>query len=185
MSFLSFSPSVRSHDAGSSVARSTSTDSTVLHPRLHNLRSVHVDLLRPAHASVYLRVEPCALPARTSIPTLRQRFSTNCLSARREDLVFNERQVCHAKNSRSFQGSFWFLQFSRPFQDLENGFWNSSTFQGFQGPYSPWTVSYLTLVARQAKTAFLHGPTVWKSLIVGIKPATFRSESAAPTTAPR
>ena len=29
-------------------------------------------------------------------------------------------------------------------------------------------VSYLTSVAKQAKTAFLHGPTVWKSPIVGI-----------------
>ena len=46
-------------------------------------------------------------------------------------------------------------------------------------------VSYLTSVAKQAKTAFLHGPTVWKSPIVGIEPATFRSESAALTTAPR
>ena len=43
----------------------------------------------------------------------------------------------------------------------------------------------LTSVAKQAKTAFLHGPTVWKSPIVGIEPATFRSESAALTTAPR
>ena len=40
-------------------------------------------------------------------------------------------------------------------------------------------------MAKQAKTAFLHGPTVWKSPIVGIEPATFRSESAALTTAPR
>ena len=46
-------------------------------------------------------------------------------------------------------------------------------------------MSYLTSVAKQAKTAFLHGPTVWKSLIVGIEPATFRSESAALATAPR
>ena len=46
-------------------------------------------------------------------------------------------------------------------------------------------VSYLTSVAKQAKTAFLHGPTVWKSPIVGIEPATFRSESAAQTTALR
>ena len=45
--------------------------------------------------------------------------------------------------------------------------------------------NYLTSVAKQAKTAFLHGPTVWKSPIVGIEPATFRSESAALTTAPR
>ena len=45
--------------------------------------------------------------------------------------------------------------------------------------------TYLTSVAKQAKTAFLHGPTVWKSPIVGIEPATFRSESAALTTAPR
>ena len=37
-------------------------------------------------------------------------------------------------------------------------------------------VSYLTLVAKQAKTAFIHGPTVWKSPIVGIEPTTFRSE---------
>ena len=44
--------------------------------------------------------------------------------------------------------------------------------------------NYLTSVAKQAKTAFLHGPTVWKSPIVGIEPATFRSESAA-QTAPR
>ena len=29
-------------------------------------------------------------------------------------------------------------------------------------------VSYLTSVAKQAKTAFLHGPTVWKSPIVGL-----------------
>ena len=43
----------------------------------------------------------------------------------------------------------------------------------------------LTSVAKQAKTAFLHGPTVWRSAIVGIEPATFRSESAALTTAPR
>ena len=41
----------------------------------------------------------------------------------------------------------------------------------------------LTPVAKQMKTAFSHGPTVWKSPIV--KPATFRSESAALTTAPR
>ena len=41
-------------------------------------------------------------------------------------------------------------------------------------------VSYLTSVAKQAKTAFLLGPTVWKSPIVGIEPKTFRSESAAP-----
>ena len=47
------------------------------------------------------------------------------------------------------------------------------------------TGNYLTSVAKQAKTAFLHGPTVWKSPIVGIEPATFRSESAALTTAPR
>ena len=40
-------------------------------------------------------------------------------------------------------------------------------------------------MAKQAKTAFLQGPTVWKSPINGIKPATFRSESAALTTAPR
>ena len=40
-------------------------------------------------------------------------------------------------------------------------------------------------VAKQAKTAFLQGPTVWKSPIVGIEPATFRSESAALTSAPR
>ena len=46
-------------------------------------------------------------------------------------------------------------------------------------------VSYLTSVAKQSKTAFLHGPTVWKSPIVGIEPATFRSESAALTTAPQ
>ena len=39
--------------------------------------------------------------------------------------------------------------------------------------------------AKQAKAAFLHGPTVWKSPIVGIEPATFCSESAALTTAPR
>ena len=45
--------------------------------------------------------------------------------------------------------------------------------------------NYLTSVAKQAKTAFLHGPTVWRSPIVGIEPATFRSESAALTTAPR
>ena len=45
--------------------------------------------------------------------------------------------------------------------------------------------NYLTSVAKQAKTAFLHGPTVLKSPIVGIEPATFRSESAALTTAPR
>ena len=38
---------------------------------------------------------------------------------------------------------------------------------------------------QQAKTAFLHGPTVWKSPIVGIEPVTFCSESAALTTAPR
>ena len=38
-------------------------------------------------------------------------------------------------------------------------------------------VSYLTSVAKQAKTAFLHGPTVCKSPIVGIEPATFRSEA--------
>ena len=31
----------------------------------------------------------------------------------------------------------------------------------------------------------VYGPTVWKSPIVGIEPATFRSESAALTTAPR
>ena len=46
-------------------------------------------------------------------------------------------------------------------------------------------VSYLTLVTKQAKTAFLHGPTVWKSPIVGIELATFRSESAELTTVPR
>ena len=39
--------------------------------------------------------------------------------------------------------------------------------------------SYLTAVSKQAKTAFLLGPMVWKSPIVGIEPATFRSESAA------
>ena len=45
---------------------------------------------------------------------------------------------------------------------------------------------YSTSVAKQAKTAFfIHGPTVWKSPNVGIVPATFRSESAALTTAPR
>ena len=49
----------------------------------------------------------------------------------------------------------------------------------------PVKVSYLTSVAKQAKNAFLHGPTVCKSPIVGIEPATFRSESAALTTAPR
>ena len=31
-------------------------------------------------------------------------------------------------------------------------------------------VSYLTSVAEQAKTSFLHGPTVWKSPILGIEP---------------
>ena len=41
--------------------------------------------------------------------------------------------------------------------------------------------NYLTSVAKQAKTAFLHGPTVCRSPIVGIEPATFRSESAALT----
>ena len=46
-------------------------------------------------------------------------------------------------------------------------------------------VSYLTSVAKQAKTAFLRWPTVWKSPIVGIEPATFRSESATLTTAPQ
>ena len=46
-------------------------------------------------------------------------------------------------------------------------------------------VSYLTSVAKQANIAFLQGPTMWKSPIVGIEPATFRSESAALTTAPR
>ena len=43
----------------------------------------------------------------------------------------------------------------------------------------------LTSLAKQAKTTFLHGPTVWTSLIVGIEPATFRSESTALTTAPQ
>ena len=37
-------------------------------------------------------------------------------------------------------------------------------------------------VAKQAKTAFLHGPAMWKLPIVGIEPATFRSKSAAHTT---
>ena len=40
-------------------------------------------------------------------------------------------------------------------------------------------------VAKQASTASLHGPTVWKLPIVGIEPATFRSESATLTTAPQ
>ena len=39
--------------------------------------------------------------------------------------------------------------------------------------------NYLTSAAKQAKTAFLHGPTVWKSPIVGIEPATFRSKFKA------
>ena len=39
------------------------------------------------------------------------------------------------QDSRSFQGYSWFLQFSRPFQDLENGFRNSLS--TFQGPYAP------------------------------------------------
>ena len=39
-------------------------------------------------------------------------------------------------------------------------------------------------MAKQAKTAFLHGPTVWKSPIVGTEPTTFRSKSDALTTAP-
>ena len=46
-------------------------------------------------------------------------------------------------------------------------------------------VSYWTSVAKQAKTAFLHGPAVWKSRIVGIDHATFRFKSASLTTAPR
>ena len=46
-------------------------------------------------------------------------------------------------------------------------------------------VFYLTTVVKQAKTAFLHGPAVWKSPIVGIEPATIRSESTALTTVQR
>ena len=38
-------------------------------------------------------------------------------------------------------------------------------------------VSHLMLVAKQVKTAVLHRPTVSKSLIAGIKPATFCSET--------
>ena len=40
-------------------------------------------------------------------------------------------------------------------------------------------VSYLTSVAKQAKTAFLHGPTVWKSPIVGIEPMNFSGSSSS------
>ena len=42
--------------------------------------------------------------------------------------------------------------------------------------------NYLSSVAKQAKTAFLQGPTMWKS---PIKPATFRSKSAALIFAPQ
>ena len=43
-------------------------------------------------------------------------------------------------------------------------------------------LNILTLVTKQAKTAFLHGPTVCKLSIVGIEPATFCSEIAALST---
>ena len=53
--------------------------------------------------------------------------------------------------------------------------WPKTQIKGGPGPA-------LMSVAKQAKIAFLHGPTVWKSPIAGIEPATFRSESAALTT---
>ena len=46
-------------------------------------------------------------------------------------------------------------------------------------------VSYLRSVAKQARLPSYGGPTVWKSPVVGIEHATFRSQSAVLTTAPR
>ena len=133
MSFLSLSPSVRSlrssstagpsHDAGARVVRSTS--------------ALILGVLRPSHAS--------RLPSSRSLRPPR-----SCFDPKFSPKIFDKVPLCSTRgscfqrksslsrqNSRSFQGYSWFLQFSRPFQDLENGFRNSSTFQGFQGPYAP------------------------------------------------
>ena len=122
---------------------------------LRNLCSV--DLLRPAHASVHLRirVDPCRLhPLRSCFdPNSSPKIFDKLSLCSTRGSCFQRTSSLSRQNSRSFQGSFWFLQFSRPFQDLENGFWNSSTFQGFQGPYAPcildvfvstlmWTMAY-------------------------------------------
>ena len=94
-------------------------------------------VLRPAHAS--------SLPSRRSLRPPRSCFDPN-FSPKIFDKVplcstrgscFQRKSSLSRQNSRSFQGYSWFLQFSRPFQDLENGLRNSSTFQSFQGPYAP------------------------------------------------
>ena len=107
--------------------------------RAIDVRSLGSTPTRHLHAS--------RLPSRRS---LRPRPPCSCFDPNSSPKIFDKLPVCSTRgscfqrksslshqNSRSFQGSSWFLQFSRPFQDLENGFRNSSTFQGFQGPYAP------------------------------------------------
>ena len=72
----------------------------------------------PTHP-VCLCADPSALPIHASIPTLRQRFSTNCLSARREDLAFNESQACHAKIQGLFKDLLDFCIFQGLFKTLK------------------------------------------------------------------
>ena len=90
-------------------------------------------------------MHPSTVPSRRFLLPPRSGFDSNSspISFDKLPLCSTEGSCCQRtssvsrQNSRSFQGSVWFLQFSRPFQDLENGFRNSSTFQGFQGPYAP------------------------------------------------
>ena len=77
----------------------------------------------PTHP-VCLRVDPRAHPARASIaiPTLRQRFSTNCLYPRHKDLAFNESQACHAKIQGLCKDLLDFSNFQGLFKTLKTLF---------------------------------------------------------------
>ena len=75
----------------------------------------------PTHP-VCLRVDPGAQPTRASIPTLRQRFSTNCLHSRHEDLAVNESQACHAKIQGLFKDLLDFSNFQGLFKTLKTLF---------------------------------------------------------------
>ena len=92
---------------------------------LHNLRDcaawIYSDVDPPTHPSTFASI-PAPNPLVLSIPTLRQRFSTNCLSARREDLVFNECQVCHAKIQGLFKDLFDSCNFQGLFKTLKTVF---------------------------------------------------------------
>ena len=136
-SFLVISPSLRSLRYDDSQ-RKAMTQIPASHDRRPQscMRWIYSD--PPTHP-VCLRVDPCAFPWPLVLRSqlFAKDFDKLPLFSTRGS-CFQRKSSLSRQNSRSFQGSFWFLQFSRLFQDLENGFRNSSTFQGFQGPYAPW-----------------------------------------------